>query len=184
MVAKLSISGADVSTDATVNTFAALLTAEQQLVYLCDRAVAAQRAYNTTDPAPDPLINRVAVVPGASGMAAQLNARLVDNAATMLLWNACQPLGVGETPITAGAGDAFANAQLDALLDIPTLAGQIVYLAAIIESAESAYNTANPNTPINRMQLTPNYDQKAVAVAGLFPLTGSGNASLVGALPY
>lgn len=184
MVAKLVLGAGGTSTNADVNAFLALTTAEQQLIYLCDRAVAAQLAYNTTDPAPDPLINRVAVVPSANGMAAQMNAPLADDAVTGLLWDGCVTLGVGETPLEGEAGDSFTDPAMSDLMTIATLPGQIVYLAALIDSSESGYNTANPETPENRIQVAPNFDQKAIAVSALFPLAGSGNAALVGALPY
>lgn len=184
MVAKLILGAGGTSTNVDVNAFFGLTTAEQQFIFLCDRAVAAQLAYNTVEPAPDPLINRVAVVPSANGMGAQINAPLADSAVTGLLWEGCLPLGAGELPLEGEAGDSFTDPAMAELMTLTTLTGQIVYVAARIEAAESAYNTVNPDEPENRIQIAPNYDQKAVGVSVLFPLAGTGNATLVGALAY
>jgi len=183
MVARLQTEAGDTVTNAQVTEFLALATAEQQLIYVFDQAVAAQAAYNTTDPAPDPLVNRVGVVPGATGMGAQIRAGLSETAPTELLYEATTDIGVGESALAIEAGDTVTNADLNTFLAL-TLAGQIVYLATKIQAAESAYNTANPETPVNVVSVTPNYDQNSVAVSALLPLAGSGNASLVGALAF
>jgi hypothetical protein len=184
MVARLNIAAGDTSTNAAVNAFIGLSSAEQQLIYLMDRAVAAQLAFNTTEPPPETLINRVAVVPGQAGMAAQLSAPLANDAPTGLLWDGCLTIGVSETPIAAAGGNVITDPSLSTLLAIPTLTGQIVYLAALIETEESDYNQVTPEATENRIQLSPNFDQRVVGVSAIFPLAGSGNAALVGALPY
>jgi hypothetical protein len=183
MVARLAIEAGDTVTNADLNAFLALATAEQQLIYTMDRAVAAQTAYNTTDPAPDPLINRVAVVPNASGIAAQLSSSIAANAPVLAIHEATTTFGAGETALQTEAGDTVTNAELTEFLGL-TLAGQVVYLAAKIQGEESAYNTANPDTPQNVVTVSPNYDQNTVGVSVLLPLVGSGNAGLVGALPF
>lgn len=183
MVTRLQTEAGDTVTNAQVTEFLALATAEQQLIYVFDQAVAAQASYNTTDPAPDPLVNRVAVQPGASGMAAQIRANLTETAPSELLYEATLDIGVGESALAIEAGDTVTNAELNTFLGL-TLAGQIVFLAAKIQAEESAYNTANPDDPVNVISVTPNYDQNSVAVSALLPLAGSGNASLVGALAF
>jgi hypothetical protein len=183
MVQRLQIEAGDNVTNATVNDFLALATAEQQLIFVFDQVVAAQQTYNDTDPVPDPQLNRVAVQPSASGIGAQMRADLTETAPTSLIYDATTTIGAGETAIAIEAGDTVTNADMNTFLGL-TLAGQVVFLASLIQSAESAYNTANPETPANVISITPNYDLNSVAVSALFPLAGSGNAGLVGALAF
>lgn len=183
MVARLTTAGGDTVTNADLNAFLALATAEQQLIFALDRAVAAQVAFNTSDPAPDPLINRVAVVPSANGIGAQLSSSITADAPTRPIYEAATTFGAGESPLAIEPGDTVTDTTLNEFLSL-TLAGQIVFLAATVQSAESAYNTANPTTPRNVVTVSPNFDQNTVGVSVLLPLAGTGNASLVGALPF
>jgi hypothetical protein len=133
MVSRIAAEAGDTVTNAELSAFLSLATREQQLIYVMDRGVAAQVAYNTTDPAPDPLINKVAVVPSSSGMAAQMAAKLLPNAPTMTPYAATTDFGVGETPLALDPGDSVTNAELNAFLGL-TLAGQVVFLASGIQS--------------------------------------------------
>lgn len=173
-----AITGGAPSGDAA--TLAGLATAEAQLIWLCERALDAQVAFNTTDPAPATPINRVAAQLTANGVAAQMTCNLADDAIIGPVWNGCLTIGAGELPVPA---EGTPSGDLAELLGLTTLTAQIVYVAAQIQAAENAYVTANPEETINAITLNLNYDSKLVGMSAILPLQGADLASLVG-LPY
>lgn len=184
MVAKLIPGAGSTVTDADLVDFLALASAEQQLVFLLSQLQEAQTAFNTTDPLPLALINRVAIVPNSEIIAGQMTCPISNSAPLGALWEACQSIGASETPLQPAGGDTVTDAGLQDLLDITTLTGQIVYMSSVIEAAEMAYNEANPEAPENAVSVGSNYDQRQAAVSLVFPLSGGGLASLVGGLAY
>lgn len=161
-------------------TFAGLASREAQLVWVAERATAAQFAYNNSDPAPTTTINRVAAQLTSSGVAVQASANLADNAISLALWEGVQALVEFDDAVAsegAPSGDLAEFAALDNIF------AQLVYVASGIQSAENAYITANPTETINAITVAPNFDTKLVAVSAILPIDATSLADLV-ALPY
>ncbi|HEY9762799.1 MAG TPA: hypothetical protein V6D07_09745 [Trichocoleus sp.] len=184
MVAKLVTAAGDAVADPTLTAFLAVPSAEAQLVFVAERLQTAQKTYNSTEPAPDPLINRVAAIPQSAGIAIQAAIPLAPGALSQIIYNAVTAIGVGATKIAAAGGDVVTDATLTTFLGLASLEAQLVFLAARIQNAEQTYNTANPETPQNVITVSPNYDANQVGISALFPLAPAGLSSMVGALPY
>jgi hypothetical protein len=67
-----------------------------------------------------------------------------------------------------------------------TLEGQVLELARQLQAGEQAFNTANPNTPVNNATLTPDLEGQTIAIAINLPIavSGTGNQLTVAATPY
>lgn len=55
-----------------------------------------------------------------------------------------------------------------------SLEGQLLEIALKMELAEQAYNTANPNTPVNRISLSPNVETSEITISVTLPVVTSG----------
>jgi hypothetical protein len=184
MVAKINKAAGDVVASDALSDFLALPSGEAQLVFLGDLLQQAQAAFNSTNPPPPELINRIAVLPQAEGIVLQANFPLADNAPNVAVASAVLPIGVGGTKLAASPDDDVTDPILTELLALPNLEAQIIWMSGRIQSSESVYNTANPNNSQNAITMVPNYDLRAVGLSALFPLNSGGLAALVGALPY
>jgi len=180
MAAPLAIEAGDVVTNADLNDFLGYPSFEQQVVFAFERLRLAQSAYNTTDPPPDPLINRVGLAPGEAAVTGQMTCLLSANAATVPVWEAVQDIGVGATPFVAEAGDTVTNDDVNNFLAIPTLEGQIAWLTAQLEAREQAQADIDPANAISRVRVLINYDSRTAGFIVALPYSGATIADSVG----
>ena len=69
--------------------------------------------------------------------------------------------------------------DLTAFNGLANIEQQVAYLLAKMSDAETAYNLANPNATIDRVQFAPNYDDNSLTVGVLLPLTTTNPAGKV-----
>ena len=67
-----------------------------------------------------------------------------------------------------------AGSPLSILSGLGTLEKQLTYIATLLQAAQNTYNAANPSTPVNHVNVTPNFINNTLTlqlVMVLDPLT-------------
>ncbi len=184
------------SANPSLQAFIDALNFEGQCISIIEYAQTQQKAHNeAVDPVTGELINAdnlitrvgaaVGTAPSGDVIAAGSmgSCPLAANAATSLIWEAALPFGFdNETPLVADAGDNITDADLNTLLGISTLGGQILWMTARLEALETAAVEATTLTAAEtRCRISADYDTRLAGAVVSLPF-GAGNiAASVGA---
>ncbi|MGD1908426.1 MAG: hypothetical protein ACFB0C_20885 [Leptolyngbyaceae cyanobacterium] len=193
MAAKIGAGQA--SANPALQTFIDAPTFEAQCIAIVEYAETIQKAHNeAVDPGTGELVNAdnllafvgaaLGTAPSGDFIAAANMGRcpLAANAATQLLWDAALPFGFdNELPLAADGADNINDADLNELLGIATLGGQIIWMGARLEALENAAVEAQTITDADtRCRVSADYDSRLAAVALAMPTSTTSIAAAVG----
>lgn len=180
------IGGSNTSVNDDLAAFLALTTLEAQAVFLCEYAQAQQAVHNSDEANIANQIAKVGVAAGSASDGSVIGAGSISNvslsatAATGLVWNGFEAFGFDtESPLVADAGDTITDPGLTTLLAIPTLPGQIAYVAAQLEALETAAKVLDPDL-VTRVRLAVDFDLRLGGVDLAMPVGSGVVSSLVG----
>lgn len=170
------------SGDANLSAILAETTLEKQLVAMTSYAQQQQTAYNELETTTN-AINLVAVQPTSTQVQLNVKGAVDDTAISQPFWDAAVVANVTALPPLGAGGETGDAATIAA---IPSLEGQIAYVAAQLHLQEAAYNAAQPDatTQVNHVQVSVDYDTNLFDVKAAFDQSTAGLVSLVEAVPY